>query len=83
MRDKKEDNSKIISKDILVKNQSKQVFKSATPNLGEPLLPDPLLGTAKMPNDDTEGPVLKKNALKKLVRKYATEPATNIVTKFG
>ena len=62
MGDKKEDNSKIISKDISGKNQSNLVLMSATPNLGEPLLPDPLLGTAKMTNDDTEEPVLKKNA---------------------
>ena len=62
MSDNKEDNAKIISKDILVKNQSRQIFKSATPNLGQPLLPDPLLGTAKMTNDDTEEPILKKNA---------------------
>ena len=47
MSDNKEENAKIISKDNLV---------------GEPLLPDPLLGTAKMTYDDIEEPILKKNA---------------------
>ena len=35
---------------------------SETQTLGEPLLPDPLLGIAKISHDDTEEPVLKKNA---------------------
>ena len=48
MSDNKEENAKIICKDNLVR---------------DPLLPDPLLGTAKMTYDDIEEPILKKNRI--------------------
>ena len=39
------------------------VLMSETPTLGKPLLPDPLLGIAKMSYDNTEEPVLKKKRI--------------------
>ena len=62
MTDNNEDDSKIVRKHIFVKNISTTIFQAATTNLVKPSLPDPLLGTAKLSNDDIEEPDLKKNA---------------------